>query len=50
MLESIEEHPDIKKHNDELVDSRTEIFDERRFVVGNRGVIALVPGGAIRGI
>lgn len=44
ILESIEEHPDVKKHNDELVDSFTEIFDERRFVVGKRGIMALVPG------
>jgi hypothetical protein len=44
MLESTEEHPDGKKHNDELVDSFTEIFDERRFVVGKRGIMALVPG------
>ncbi|KAE9376524.1 HET-domain-containing protein [Stipitochalara longipes BDJ] len=49
MLESIEEHPDVTKHNDELVDSFTEIFDERRFVVGKRGVMALVPGEADKG-
>jgi hypothetical protein len=44
MLGLIEEHPDVKKHNDEIVDSFTGIFDERRFVVGKRGIIALVPG------
>jgi hypothetical protein len=44
MQELIEEHPDVKKHNDELVDSFTAIFDERRFVVGKRGIMALVPG------
>jgi hypothetical protein len=49
MLGSIAEHPDVKKHNDELVDSFTEIFDERRFVVGKRGIIALVPGEADNG-
>jgi hypothetical protein len=44
MQELIEEHPDVKKHNDSSVDSFTEIFDERRFVVGKKGIMALVPG------